>query len=458
MEFVATEERSVDEDDNRRKAMGERRKKTVRKVRVAHELPKRRKVAIEEAMKAHQTEDRPEWDRTSTWGDIRFYRKRIKPGTLRTVHLPLLDVNLGDRWPVPVTVLHGARPGPCITVLGAIHGDELTGPSACTHLLSNAFTDSGKPLDPATMAGTLRIVPVVNLPGYRMKSRYFPDGRDLNRQFPGDPGGSTTRRVADQVWSHLVEDSDAIIDLHSAAKGRTNMPQVRVDLTHTSSYLLAKSFGIEILLDSIPPKGTLRRTANKLDIPVITYEGGGADFLGDQSVKVAVHGILNALRSMRMIPGNPQRPKFRILASGSTWLRAGEGGLLDMFVSAGSVMREGEVVATISDPATPGMTVDIVAPEDGLVIGAATNPFTSAGMPVGHFLPIAKHFSLLQEQIDENGRFIVNGSMEERVWREEHEINEISLDGEWIGGEVDSEWIASKITNEEKEFEEEEAA
>ena len=70
--------------------------------------------------------------------------------------------------------------------------------------------------------------------------KVFPDGRDLNRQFPGDPGGSTTRRVADQVWRHLVEDSDGIIDLHSAAKGRKNMPQVRVDLTHTSSYLLAK--------------------------------------------------------------------------------------------------------------------------------------------------------------------------------------------------------------------------
>jgi hypothetical protein len=124
----------------------------------------------------------------SEWGDIRFFRKRIKPGTLRTVHLPLLNVNLGDQWPVPVTVIHGSRPGPCITILGGIHGDELTGPSACTHLLSNAFTDEGKPLDPKTMAGTLRIVPVVNLPGYRMKSRYFPDGRDLNRQFPGDPG------------------------------------------------------------------------------------------------------------------------------------------------------------------------------------------------------------------------------------------------------------------------------
>ncbi len=435
--------------------MARRKKKTVRKVRVAHELPKRRRMVIEEAMKAHQTEDRPEWDRSSGWGDIRFNRKRIKTGTLRTIHLPLLNVSLGDAWPVPVTIIHGSRPGPCITVIGGIHGDELTGPSTCTHLLSNAFTDPGKPLDPKSLAGTLRIVPVVNLPGYRMKSRYFPDGRDLNRQFPGDPGGSTTRRVAHQIWTHLVEDSDAIIDLHSAAKGRTNMPQVRCDLKHTSSYLLAKSFGIEIILDSIPTKGTLRRTGNAADIPVVTYEGGAADTLGDQSVKVAVHGVMNALRSMRMVPGNPQRPKFRIMASGSTWLRAAEGGLLDMFVQAGSVMREGEVVATISDPATPGMSVDIVAPEDGLIIGAATNPFTAAGMPVGHFLPISKHFALLEEQIDENGQFIVNGSQEERVWREEHEISEISLDGEWSGGEVDSEWIGSKSSGSEKEFEEE---
>ena len=449
------EKRSVDDGQGRGGTMGTRKKKTVRKVRVAHELPKRRRMAIDEAMKEHKTEDRPEWDRNSDWGDIRFNRKRIQPGTLRTVHLPLLNVSLGDAWPIPVTIIHGSRPGPCITVIGGIHGDELTGPSACTHLLSNAFTDEGKPLDPKSLAGTLRIVPVVNLPGYRMKSRYFPDGRDLNRQFPGDPGGSTTRRVAHQVWTHLVEDSDAIIDLHSAAKGRRNMPQVRCDLTHTSSYLLAKSFGIEIILDSIPSKGTLRRTGNAADIPVVTYEGGGADSLGDLSVKVAVHGVMNALRSMRMVPGNPQRPKFRIMASGSTWLRAAEGGLLDMFVQAGSVMREGEVVATISDPATPGMSVDIVAPEDGLIIGAATNPFTAAGMPVGHFLPISKHFALLEEQIDENGQFIVNGSREDPVWREEHEISEISLDGEWSGGEVDSEWIGSKPTGEEKDFEEE---
>lgn len=435
--------------------MGRGKKVKKTKVRVAHELPKRRKMAIQEALAAHQTEDRPEWDRSADWGNVRIFRKIVKPGTIRTIPVPLLEVDLGDPWPIPVTVIHGVRPGPTITVLGGIHGDELTGASACTHLLSNAFTDIGKSLDPNQMAGTLRIVPVVNLPGYRSKSRYFPDGRDLNRNFPGDFKGSTTKRVAAQVWKHLLNDSDAIIDLHSAAKGRSNMPQIRVDLAHASSNILAKAFGIEILLDSKPPKGSLRKIANEHDIPAITYEGGGANLIDNSIVKVAIHGVMNILRSLRMVPGTPNRPRFRMLASGSRWLRASEGGLLDMFVSSGSVMREGEVIATISDPATPGLTVDIVAPEDGLLIGAATNPFTASGMPVGHFLPVAKHISLLEQQIDKNGYFIVCGSDEEPSWRDEIDVDEVAVDGEWSGGSVDSEWVNSNSnqTNPDTELE-----
>ena len=424
--------------------MGGKKRAGKAKVRVAHELPKRRRIAIKEALEAHQTEDRPEWDRGAEWGNIRLYRKIIKPGTIRTISVPLLEVDLGDPWPIPVTVIHGERPGPTITILGGIHGDELTGPSACTHLLSNAFTDIGNPLDPKQMAGTVRIVPVVNLPGYRAKSRYFPDGRDLNRNFPGNFKTTTTRRVAAQVWKYLLKDSDAIIDLHSAAKGRSNMPQLRADLAHAGSNILAKAFGIEIILDSKPPSGSLRKTAVENDIPSITYEGGGANLLDNESVKVAIHGVTNILRSLRMIPGKPNRPRFRMLASGSRWLRASEGGLLDMFVTSGSVMREGEVIATISDPATPGLTVDIVAPEDGLLVGAATNPFTASGMPVGHFLPVSKHISLLEEQIDDNGKFIVCGSEEDAIWREEQDIDEVNVDGEWSGGGVDDEWMTGK--------------
>ena len=255
--------------------MAGKKRKAKAKIRVAHELPRRRRNAIQEAMAAHKSEDRPEWDRSAKWSNTRFYRKIIKPGTMRTVYLPLLETDLGDSWPIPVTILHGKRPGPTITILGGVHGDELTGPSTCTHLLSNAFTDEGKPLDPTKLAGTIRIVPIVNLPGYRSKSRYFPDGRDLNRHFPGDPKGSTTKRVAAQTWKYLFSDADAIVDLHSAGKGRSNMPQIRANLAHAGSNILAKAFGIEIILDSKPPSGSLRKAAIAQDIPVVTYEGVG---------------------------------------------------------------------------------------------------------------------------------------------------------------------------------------
>ena len=413
-----------------------------RRVRVAHELSRPRRAKIKKALEEHESEARPEWDRGVKWGDIRLFRKRIKPGTMRTIHVPLLDVELGDSWPIPVTVIHGVRPGPLVTILGGLHGDELTGASACTNLLSNAFTEEDKPLNPKTMAGTIRIIPVVNLPGYRMKSRYFPDGRDLNRNFPGKIKGNSTSRVAYQLWNNLLNDSDAIVDLHSAAKGRSNMPQIRANLSHPESNILAKAFGIEVVLDSNPPKGSLRRLANENGIAAITYEGGGANFLDQKSVKVAVAGCLNVLRALKVITGNPARPRFRLNAGGSTWLRAGEGGLLDMFVEPGSVVAAGEVLATISDPGTPGLTVDIVAPEDGLLICTATNPFVAAGMPVGHFLPISKHIKLLRTQLDNKGCLIVNGSQGEPLWREEEEVevDEIEVEGSWSGGFIDAEW------------------
>ena len=424
-----------------------------RRIRVANELPKTRRLAIKKALEEHESEARPEWDRSSKWGDARFLRKRIKVGEMRTIHMPLLDVDMGDSWPIPITVFHGVRPGPVVTIIGASHGDELTGTSACTNLLSSIFTEPDGALDPQTMAGTVRIVPVLNLPGYRAKTRYFPDGRDLNRAFPGLSKGSTTSRVASRVKENLINDSDVIIDLHSAAIGRTNMPQIRGDLSHPESYLLAKAFGIEVVLDSRPPKGSLRRVANEMDIAAVTYEGGGANRLDQNAVKVAVHGCLNVLRALKVIPKNPSRPRFRLNAGGSTWLRAGEGGLLDMFVGPGSIVTKGDVIATISDPGSPGLSVDIVAPENGLMICTATNPFVTAGTPVGHFLPVTKHIDLLKTQMDDRGVLIVNGSQGEALWRDEVDIvEEIKVEGEWSGGSVDGEW--NQINAEDTEQEE----
>jgi hypothetical protein len=54
--------------------------------------------------------------------------------------------------------------------------------------------------------------------------------------------------------------------------------------------------------------------------------------------------------------------------------------------------------------------------------------------------------------MDERGFLIVNGSQGEAIWREEEEMVEIEVQGDWSGGSVDGEW--NQINLEETEQEE----
>ena len=415
-------------------------KKQKSALKVSNQIPKERRATIEKSLSKAKRRKRQDWDRAKGAKQHRIANKRVKPNTIRRISMPLLDVNLGESWDTPITVIHGGRPGPVVTVTGAIHGDELVGPLACSMLCQESMTGPGRALDPAAMAGTIRIVPVLNPPGFRRHSRYFPDGRDLNRQFPGTVEGNTTSRVADKIWESLIISTDYLIDLHSAARGRTNLPQVRANLAHSESNRVARAFGVEVVLDSKGPRGTLRRNATEEGIGAITYEGGGANLTDHEAVKVAVYGVLNVLRSLKVIPGYPNRPRFRLLASGSTWIRSEEGGLVDMFVQSGSFVEKDDIIGRIVDPHKPGISADILSPERGLLICSATNPFVTAGTPVGHLLPISRGVRLVKSQLDDKNRLIVSGSVADPPWREEYEVDEISIKGEWQGGDVDSEW------------------
>ena len=415
-------------------------KRRTKTLKVSTQIPPKRRKEIAKALESHE-QGRPDWDRVSGAKQHRMLGKRIKPGTIRQIKFPLLDVTMGDAWPTTVTVIHGRRPGPVVTIIGGVHGDEMVGPVACSLLTQQVFTNTDRNLDPDMMAGTLRIIPVLNPPGFERQNRYFPDGRDLNREFPGSADGSTTARVANNILSEIIIGSDYVIDLHTAARGRDNLPQVRADLAHPESNMIARAFGIEVILDSRGPKGSLRRECSNLDIGTLTYEGGGANLADHEAIKVALYGIMNVLRSLHVIHGNPSRPRFRLLASGSTWVRAEEGGLIDLYIGRGSFVQKDEVIGRIVDPINPGQSADLVSPERGIFICTANNPIVTAGTPVGHLLPIKRGLKAVKRGLDrKTSRLIVSGSKGEPVWREEVEVEEISIEGEWSGGGVDAEW------------------
>ncbi len=364
------------------------------------------------------------WSRNGGTKNHNFLKKRIKPGTIRHLEYDLLDVEIGESWPIPVSVVHGSRPGPVVTLLGAVHGDELVGPLALTYLCGANFMGDDRLIDPSVLAGTIRIVPIVNLPGYRRRSRYFPDRRDLNRSFPGNPDSNTTSRVASGVWKNLISGSDYIVDLHTAAKGRTNVPQIRANLAHPSSNRIARGFGIETILDSEGPRGSLRRTANDNNMASITFEGGGPDEADPESVQISMYGIINILRTLRMLPGYPSKPRFRMLASGSIWIRSDQGGLLDVLAPAGSFVEEADIVATVTDPEVP---------------------------PIGHLLPVKRGVTTLKNRLDDEGCLIISGSDGDPPWREDEDVEDIAIFGEWSGGSPDAEWGPSEDVDAEEE-------
>jgi len=162
----------------------------------------------------------------------------VKPGTLKRFEIPVARVPSGMWLSLPIVVQHGARPGPTLWLSAAVHGDELNGIPIIRELIER--------LDPRALAGTVIAVPVVNVFGIIMESRYLPDRRDLNRSFPGSPKGSLAAQIAHLFMTHVVERCEYGIDYHTGSDGRTNLPQIRCDLDSDEIRELALAFGAPV--------------------------------------------------------------------------------------------------------------------------------------------------------------------------------------------------------------------
>ena len=117
---------SSDDDEDSGKSRGpvtRPRRRRSKPLKVSNQIPASRREEIEKALEGnHGTPSR--WSRKDGPKFHRFLRKRISPGTIRQLEFDLIDVEIGESWPVPITVIHGARPGPVVTLLGALHGNE----------------------------------------------------------------------------------------------------------------------------------------------------------------------------------------------------------------------------------------------------------------------------------------------------------------------------------------------
>ncbi|MBU3823257.1 MAG: succinylglutamate desuccinylase/aspartoacylase family protein [Candidatus Oceanisphaera merdipullorum] len=300
----------------------------------------------------------------------------VAPGERKVLQLALAQLYTQSPLTVPLEIVHGKQEGPVLLLCAAIHGDELNGIEIVNQVLSR--------VNPARLKGTLVAVPVVNVFGFINKSRYLPDRRDLNRCFPGTEKGSLGSRVAHFFVDKIVNHCSHIIDLHTGAIHRSNLPQIRAKLDCDITRSMAESFGAPVILDASIRDGSLRAVAESRDIPVILYEAGEALRFDPVAIKAGTRGVLNVMRTLGMLKATVKKaPMKHMIAKSTTWIRAEQDGLLHLKTRLGDRVTKGQCLGTITAP-LGAAAQEIITPKSGIVIGCLTMPLVNEGDAVFH--------------------------------------------------------------------------
>ncbi len=300
----------------------------------------------------------------------------VQPGTRRTVNLPMSLLSNHTPMVIPIHVIHGKKDGPRLFISATIHGDELNGVEIIRRILKTPRVNK--------LRGTLVAVPIVNVFGFLAHSRYLPDRRDLNRSFPGTEKGSLTSQLAHLFMKEVVLRCTHGIDLHTGAIHRSNLPQIRADLTDPIMEQLAKSFSAPLVLHSNLRDGSLRRAATDKQIPTMLYEGGEALRFDELAIRLGVKGIIRVMQTLGMLGKLPPSKKTQsVISRSSYWLRAPTGGIFRSSAPLGTKVKKGEKIGTVSDPM--GETEMLVEAEDpGILIGVTSLPVVNQGDALSH--------------------------------------------------------------------------
>lgn len=324
--------------------------------------------------------------------------KSFRRGERGIVDLPVGRLVSHAELDLRVNVIRGRKPGPVLFVTAGVHGDELNGVEIARQLLGQAFTG---------LKGDLLIVPVVNMSAFLLRSRYLPDRRDLNRLFPGNADGSFGARIARTLMDEVVKKSTHGIDLHTAATGRTNLPQTRMADRVEGSREMAKFFGAPVMLKAGNRDGSLRAACEKLNMPYVLFEAGEALRLDLPAVTFGLRGVLRVMRGLGMLrKKSKDREHPSAYCTGSGWLRAPEGGLFRSFVPLGRAVEVGQVLGVIGDPFGNGVT-EVVCDREGIVIGRTTASMSDEGDALYHIAQSKASTERVEERITQSAEEVL---------------------------------------------------
>jgi len=311
---------------------------------------------------------------------------RAAPGESRSgfLEVPAAGDEPGTR--VPVTLIHGARPGPLLALIAGNHGYEYAPILALQRLRSR--------VDPASMSGGLILVHVANPPSFLGRTVYYGpvDGKNLNRAYPGRADGTLSERIAWTITTQVIERADAVVDLHAGDGNESLWPFLYMSVgddpamdARIRELALASGFDYIVVDHERPtdPAASLYcdATAVLRGRPAITLESGALGGTDEAAIERSVAAGLGIMRQLGIAPGEPARVEHPVFLEPTEVLRSPVTGMLEPRVERGDSVAAGTVIATMRDWFGEPLA-ELRAPFAGLVLYVVATPPISEGEPV----------------------------------------------------------------------------
>jgi uncharacterized protein len=309
------------------------------------------------------------------------------PGTVAAgaLEVPARSGDAGTT--IPISVIHGAQPGPVLALIAGTHGMEYV-PIVALQRMRTA-------IDPKALRGTIVMVHVANMPSFLGRTIYYSpiDGKNLNRVYPGKPDGTISERIADAITRDVITRATHVVDLHCGDGNESLRPYSYWIATGDpkvadAGRAMALAFGLDhIVVDRERPldAGASVYTSNTAILrgkPALTTETGGMAMVDEGSIALVERGVEGLMKHLGMRADGPAPVSSPILIERSVVLRAGVTGIFYAEVERGHTVATGTRIGRITD--FHGKTIEEVrAPFDGEILYVVGTPPVSKGEPVG---------------------------------------------------------------------------
>jgi hypothetical protein len=295
---------------------------------------------------------------------------------------------------IPVAVIHGARPGPVLALVAGSHGTEYASIIALEKLIAL--------LNPADIAGTVIIVPLINIPSFEQKVPHLNpvDKKSMNRFYPGKMDGTQTERASYLITRQVVEQCDHLIDLHGGDTDESLRPYSYWTKTGNErqdqiSREMVLAFGLDhIIISTERPKDPqasryLENTATTRGKPSITAEAGHAGTVEPDDVNALVDGCLNVMRYLKMISGAATMVQHPVWIERIGTLASEQTGIFYPLVKRGTYVEQGMKIGYVTDY-FGNVSFEARAPVAGIILYICAVPSMTKGATIANIGVVAR--------------------------------------------------------------------